>query len=131
MGSREVKKICNCLSTNMLQWKLATKEGKLILDSISLKLYNKDEDHENEQKNKDEQLEMEELQKLCNNLSEILSKMENIVTELESVEDKCVGLTQLCDMSSTSFNKSQAAANQTGRKSQTCKLGFRTNPSNI
>merc|ERR1711976_945994 len=60
---------------------------------------------------------MEELQKLCNNLSEILSKMENIVRELESVEDKCVGLTQLCDMSSTSFNKSQAAANKSSNTS--------------
>ena len=103
MSGKEVKKICSVTSSNLLKWKLCSKEGKLILESITGKLY-KESSEEVENQIKEEAFD-EETQKNCQTLREILVKMRNIVEEMENVEDKCLGLSQLCDMSSASFNK--------------------------
>ena len=102
MTSKEVKRICSNLSTNILKWKLASKEGKIILDSIREKQY---KDKDDEMSTGTQYQFDEELQKNCHTLSEILLKMQDILAEIETVEDKCLGVSQMCDMSSSSFQK--------------------------
>ena len=114
MGSKEIKKICSTISTNALRWKLASKEGKIILDSISERLYtNRDDEEDQEEggmKNDKRHKFDEETQKKTESLSDLIQKMEEIIKEVEAVEDKSLGLSELCDMSSsfTSANKSTA-----------------------
>merc|ERR1712061_275410 len=114
MGSKEIKKICSTISTNALRWKLASKEGKIILDSISERLYtNRDDEEDQEEggmKNDKRHKFDEETQKKTELLSALIQKMEEIIKEVEAVEDKSLGLSELCDMSSsfTSANKSTA-----------------------
>merc|ERR1712029_500151 len=81
-------------------WKLQSKEGKIVLESIIEKLYKVEE----EEKKTTEQYD-EETQKNCDVLAEILIKMKTIVEEFESVEEKCLGLSQLINISSSSVNK--------------------------
>eukprot|EP00092_Neocalanus_flemingeri_P088728 GFUD01112150.1.p1 GENE.GFUD01112150.1~~GFUD01112150.1.p1 ORF type:complete len:184 (-),score=57.85 GFUD01112150.1:128-679(-) len=103
MSEKEVKKICSCMSLNLVKWKLASKEGKIILDYICCKLYSKEKDEENN-KSIDDHFD-EELHVKCQTLANILNKMSEAVAEIELGEDKAVGLEQLCDLS-VSMNKS-------------------------
>ena len=103
MGSKEVKKICSSISSGILKWKLASKEGKLVLEGLTEKLYKEDESQKKNDENSPESI--DEIQKNCTTLAEILLKMKEILAELETVEDKCVGVSQLCDLSS-SFSQS-------------------------
>ena len=109
MSGKDVKRICNVMSSAQLKWRLASKEGKIILEFINQKLYrsdNKDEDtEETEGKTTldvNTKLFDEELNSKCNRLLDILERMRDVLTEIESVEEKCLGLSQLCDLSSSS-----------------------------
>jgi len=94
-----VKKICSTISSGILKWKLASKEGKIVLETLTEKLYKEDESKiNNEEKSPDS---IDEIQKNCTTLAEILFKMKEILEELVEVEDKCVGVSQLCDLSSS------------------------------
>ena len=104
MGSKEIKKVCSLLSTNILKWKLASKEGKLVLDRITEKLYNDKDDEDTEKNAKD--VYDEETQKNCFTLSDILTRMRDTLAEMETAEERCLGLSQLADMSSNSLQKS-------------------------
>ena len=114
MGSREVKKACSILSTNLLKWKLASKEGKLVLDRITDKLYSdKEENPEEGHKEipQEKNVYDEETQKNCFTLSDILTRLGDSLTEMESAEDRCVGLSQLADISSSSLQRSSTSNN--------------------
>ena len=39
MSVKEIRKICGAISTCLLKWRLASKEGKIILELINQKLY--------------------------------------------------------------------------------------------
>ena len=100
MSGKELKKICANISTNLIKWKLQSKEGKIVLESIIEKLYKVEEEEKKTVEEYDE-----ETQKNCDVLTEILIKMKTIVEEFESVEEKCLGLSQLINISSSSVNK--------------------------
>ena len=104
MGSKEIKKACSILSTNLLKWKLASKEGKLVLDRITEKLYGDKEEEEPEKSPKDVYDEV--TQKNCFTLADILTRMRVTLVEMETAEERCVGLSQLADMSSNSLQRS-------------------------
>ena len=105
MGSKEIKKACSILSTNLLKWKLASKEGKLVLDRITEKLYGVKEDEEPET-SKSKDVYDEVTQRNCFTLADILTRMRDTLAEMETAEDRCVGLSQLADMSSNSLQRS-------------------------
>ena len=105
MGSKEIKKVCSLLSTTMLKWKLASKEGKLVLDRITEKLYGDKEDGEDPEKSAKDDYD-EVTQKNCFILADILTRMRDTLAEMETAEDRCLGLSQLADMSSNSLQKS-------------------------
>ena len=105
MGSKEIKKACSILSTNLLKWKLASKEGKLVLDRITEKLYGVKEDEEPET-SKSKDVYDEVTQRNCFILADILTRMRDTLAEMETAEDRCVGLSQLADMSSNSLQRS-------------------------
>ena len=85
---------------------MASKEGKIILELINQKLF--ETDNQNEEQEEKEALDRnkkdfdEELNGKCNDLQDILSRMRDILTDLESGEEKSLGLSQLCDLSSSS-----------------------------
>ena len=105
MSSKEIKKACSILSTNLLKWKLASKEGKLVLDRITEKLYSDKEDEEPET-SKSKEVYDEVTQRNCFALADILTRMRDTLSEMETAEDRCVGLSQLADMSSNSLQMS-------------------------
>ena len=109
MSGKDVKRICNLISAALLKWRLASKEGKIILEFINQKQYgsnNKYEDGEeaDDSANLNTKTEVfdEELNSKCNRLRDILERMRDVLTEIESGEEKCLGLSQLCDLSSSS-----------------------------
>ena len=109
MSGRDIKRVCNVISSSLLKWKLASKEGKIILEFIMQKVYgnsNKNEDTEDADVNEvlgDVKKDFdEELNSKCNSLRDILDRMRDVLGELESGEEKCLGLSQLCDLSSSS-----------------------------
>merc|ERR1712066_1215117 len=53
----------------------------------------------------------EELNSKCNSLRDILDRMRDILAEIESGEEKCLGLSQLCDLSTLSSNSSSPKIN--------------------
>ena len=77
-----MRKICNNFSIHILSWKLANKEGKLILGKIGEILYNKDKEEEEKQKNSENQFD-EKLHERCEALSSFLDKMSEAVTGIE------------------------------------------------
>lgn len=110
MSGKEVKKICSLLSMHNLGWKLANKEGKVILEEIVDKLYTQ----------KDEESCMNptsstydvDLHNKCLTLTNILEKMKEVVKGIESAHEKALGFEQLCSFStSTSFNNSLQTSN--------------------
>ena len=106
MSVKEIRKICSTISTSLLKWRLASKEGKIILEVINQKLFatdNKNEEpEEKEAPDVDKKEFDEELNTKCNQLQDILGRMRDILTEIESGEEKSLGLSQLCDLSSSS-----------------------------
>ena len=109
MSGKDVKRICNLISAALLKWRLASKEGKIILEFINQKQYgsnNKYEDTEDADDsanlNTNTTVFDEELNSKCNRLRDILERMRDVLTEIESGEEKCLGLSQLCDLSSSS-----------------------------
>lgn len=103
MSEKEVKKICSSFSVNILTWKLASKEGKLVLGEICDYLYNKEKD-ESHSDMRDSQFDVE-LQAKCETLMNILDKMSEVVKGVEVAHEKSVGVEQLCDISAN-VNKS-------------------------
>ena len=92
-----MRKICAGFSVNILTWKLASKEGKLVLGEICEYLYSKDRD-EREANKSDSQFD-EQLQTKCHTLLNILEKMSEAVKGIEAVYEKSTGFEQLCDIS--------------------------------
>ena len=119
MGSKEIKKACSILSTNLLKWKLASKEGKLVLDRITEKLYSDKEEDEDPETSKSPDGYDEVTQKNCFTLADILTRMRDTLVDMESAEDRCVGLSQLADMSSNSLHKSSNTSLLSSSTSQT------------
>ena len=112
MGSKEIKKVCSLLSTNILKWKLASKEGKLVLDRITEKLYGEDPEEKSAKDDYDEVS-----QKNCFTLADILTRMRDTLAEMETAEDRCLGLSQLADMSSSSLQKSSNSLQKSSNSS--------------
>ena len=106
MSVKEVRKICSSISTCLLKWRLASKEGKIILELINHKVFGDDDKNEEPSENVTPDINKkdfdEELNSNCNNLQDILGRMRDILTEIESVEEKSLGVSQLCDLSSSS-----------------------------
>ena len=106
MSGKEVRKICSTISTCLLKWRLASKEGKIILELINQKLYESDNTNEEPEEKEAPDINKkdfdEELNSKCNELQDILSRMRDILTEIESGEEKSLGVSQLCDLSSSS-----------------------------
>ena len=106
MSVKEIRKICGAISTCLLKWRLASKEGKIILELINQKLYATDNTDEEPPEKEAQDINKkefdEELNIKCNNLQDILDRMRDILTEIESGEEKSLGLSQLCDLSSSS-----------------------------
>ena len=106
MSGKEIRKICSTISTCLLRWRLASKEGKIILEVINQKLYATDNTNEEPEEKEAPDINKkdfdEELNSKCNDLQDILDRMRDILTEIESGEEKSLGLSQLCDLSSSS-----------------------------
>ena len=105
MSGKEIRKICSTISTCLLRWRLASKEGKIILEVINQKLYATDNTNEEPEEKEAPDINKkdfdEELNSKCNDLQDILDRMRDILTEIESGEEKSLGLSQLCDLSSS------------------------------
>eukprot|EP00092_Neocalanus_flemingeri_P078253 GFUD01097287.1.p1 GENE.GFUD01097287.1~~GFUD01097287.1.p1 ORF type:complete len:236 (+),score=60.50 GFUD01097287.1:127-834(+) len=117
MSEKEVKKICSCVSLSTVKWKLANRQGKIILDFICGKVYSEDKDDQENSKTIDERFD-EELHAKCQTLANILDTMSEAVAELEGIEDKAVGLEQLCDISASMNKSSNQSFNSSSSNNQ-------------
>jgi len=110
MSEKEVKRICSQLSVKLSEWKLAIKEGKVILEQIRDKRYvdpRNCDDPDSSSKTFDE-----ELNQKCSSLLTIIDRLSEIVNAIEAVHEKAVGFEQLCDLSSSRNNKSLNISSQ-------------------
>ena len=84
MSVKEIRKICSTISTCLLRWRLASKEGKIILQLINQKLFETDNKNEEKKENAEKPPEKE----IVNNESTEKSQPQPNIEKTEHLEEQ-------------------------------------------
>ena len=98
MSEKEVRKVCNSLILASTQWKLAVAQGRPVLSSLLEAVYPMSGDEGGEDQRKEDW--QPEVQQLCMDLQQLLTRMEEVLADMEDAVEKASGIEDLVNLAS-------------------------------